>query len=70
VRAVRDVSDGMLRLFVDGHLDGEAIELTTGDFASAAPITIGAYLWGTNSRYAKGMIADVAVKSLGRLVER
>jgi hypothetical protein len=68
LRAVRDASDGTLRVYVDGQLDGEAPDLTTGDFVTGNPLTIGAYLWGANSRYARADIADVALVSLGKLV--
>jgi hypothetical protein len=70
VKAVRDVSEGVLRVFVDGRLEGEAADLTAGDFSCNAPVTIGAYLWGAHSRYARGQIADVCVKSLGKLVDK
>jgi hypothetical protein len=70
VRAVRDASDGTLRVFVDGKQEGVAADMTAGDFATTAPLTIGAYLWGDRSRYARGQIADVCIKSLGRLVPR
>jgi len=70
VRGVRDVSDRTIKVYVDGKLDGTAPDTTQGDFASDAPVTIGAYLWGEHSRYARGQIDDVAIKSLGRLVDR
>ena len=70
VRAVRDVGDGVLRVFVDGRLEGTAPDLTAGDFASMAPVAIGAYLWGANSRYARLDISSVEVKRLGRLAGR
>jgi len=70
VRGVRDVSDGTVSIYVDGELEAVAADLTTGDFASDAPLTIGAYLWGDHSRYAEGLIADVVIKSLGSLVDR
>ncbi len=70
VRGVRDVSDGMLRIYVDGKPEGAAPDLTTGDFAATAPLTIGAYLWGENSRFARGLIRNVEIRSLGKLVKR
>ncbi|MBI2301347.1 MAG: hypothetical protein HYU66_20760, partial [Armatimonadetes bacterium] len=51
LRAVRDAAAGELRMTVDGRLEGTAADLTTGDFASTAPLTIGAYLWGEHTRY-------------------
>ena len=68
VRGVRDVSDQTVRVYVDGKLEGSAPDTTGGDFASTAPLTIGAYLWGDNTRYARGLIAEVEIRSLGRLV--
>lgn len=70
MRGVRDVSDGTIRVYVDGRLDGTAPDTTEGDFAADAPVTIGAYLWGEHTRYARGQIDDVVVSSLGRLVDR
>jgi hypothetical protein len=67
LRAVRDVADGMLRLTVDGRQDGESQDLTSGDFASSVPLTVGAYLWGEHSRYARAEIATLEVSSLGRM---
>lgn len=68
IRGVRDVSDGTVRVYVDGKLEARAADVTQGDFASEAPITIGAYLWGEHTRYAEGLIDDVVIRSLGRLV--
>jgi len=67
VQGVRDVSDGIVRVYVDGRMEGSALDRTEGDFACAAPITIGAYLWGDRSRYAQGTIAEAEIRSLGRL---
>ncbi len=67
VRGVRDTSTQMLRIYVDGSLDGEAGDRTAGDFSCKAPITIGAYLYGARSKYAVGSLDDVVIKSLGRL---
>jgi len=69
VRGVRDACEETVQIFVDGALEGEAGDLTTGDFASDAPITIGAYLWGEHTRYGQGLIDEVEIKSLGKLVE-
>jgi len=68
VRGVRDVSDGTVRVYVDGALDGESQDTTEGHFSSEAPLTIGAYLWGDRSRYARAEVAEAEVRSLGRLV--
>lgn len=70
VRAMRDASDGTLRILVDGKLEGSAPDLTSGDFSATAPVTIGAYLWGEHSRFARGLIGEVTIRSLGKLVER
>lgn len=69
IRAVRNVREAALELYVDGKLDGDAGDATAGDFAASAPITIGAYLWGDRSRYAQGLIDDVKIMSLGKLEE-
>jgi hypothetical protein len=66
VRGERDVSDGTVCVYVDGKLEGSAPDITTGDFASKAPITIGAYLWGEHSRYAEGLIDSVEVRTTYR----
>ena len=68
VRGLRDVSDQTVRVYVDGKLEGLVPDTTNGDFSCTAPLTIGAYLWGENTRYARGLIADVRVRSLGRLL--
>lgn len=70
VRGVRDAAEGMLRIFVDGKLEGMSPDLTTGDFTCTAPLTIGAYLWGQNSRFARALIGQVEIRSLGKLVPR
>ena len=70
LRALRDVAAGTISVAVDGRTEGSATDLTAGDFTCTAPLTIGAYLWGGNSRYARATIADVSIKSLGRLVPR
>ena len=70
VRAVRDAADETLKVYVDGRLDGQIDDVTSGDFASKAPITIGAYLWGPHTRFGRGLITDVEIKSLGKLIER
>jgi hypothetical protein len=67
VRGVRDVSDGTVKVYVDGKLEGTAPDTTGGDFACDAPVTIGAYLWGDHSRYLLGFIREVEIKSLGEL---
>ena len=69
IRAVRDAQDATLRIYIDGRLDGEAGDATAGDFASDAPVGIGAYLYGERTKYARGLIDDVAIKSLGKMVE-
>ena len=70
VRGVRDVSDGTVRVYVDGTLEGTAADITTGDFACTAPVTIGAYLWGANSCFAEALIDEVEITRLGRLEDR
>ena len=70
VRGVRDVSDQTVRVYVDGKLEGLAPDTTGGDFACDAPLTIGAYLWGDRTRYLRGLVDDVEVKRLGRLINR
>ena len=70
VKGVRDVIDGTVRVYVDGELEGTGADMTTGDFASGAAITIGAYLWSEHSRYGRGHFADVAITSLGKLEPR
>ena len=70
VRGVRDVATDTARVYVDGKLEGSASDTTSGDFACTSPITIGAYLWGENSRYSQGIIDDVEIRSLGKLVKR
>jgi hypothetical protein len=70
IRGVRSVADGTVCVYVDGKLEAMAADTTQGDFASDAPITIGAYLWGEHTRYAEGLIDDVAIQSLGRLAGR
>jgi len=69
VRAVRDAASAELRIFVDGKLEATSPDFTTGDFSSDAPITIGAYLWGSHSRFAQGFVDDVQITGLGRSVE-
>jgi len=69
VRGIREVSDGTLRIEVDGRLEGTVPDTTGGDFLSDAPVTIGAYLWGEHSRYLHGSVASAEVRTLGRLVE-
>jgi hypothetical protein len=67
VRGVRDVADGTVRVYVDGELEGSSVDSTAGDFACAAPVALGAYLWGEHSRYLHGQLAEVEVRSLGHL---
>jgi len=69
VRGVRDRATATLKLYVDGQLDGEAGDCTAGDFSCQSPITIGAYLSGSRSKYARGLFDDVQIVSLGKLVE-
>jgi hypothetical protein len=70
VRGVRDVNEGTVQVYVDGKLEGTAADITTGDFASEAPVTIGAYLWGEHSRWAQGEIGEVGIKRLGKSEQR
>lgn len=70
IRAVRNVHTASLEIYVDDKLDGEAGDTTAGDFSANAPVAIGAYLYGDRTRYAQGLIDDVEIKSLGKLVER
>ncbi len=42
--------------------------LAVGGFACASPLTIGACLWGENTRHVQGIIDDVEIRSLGKLV--
>jgi len=65
IRGVRDAADEMLFIYIDGKLDGLSWDLSTGDFSSGAPISIGAYLWGANTVFSRALIDDVEVKSLG-----
>ena len=69
VRAVRDAASAELKILVDGKLEATSPDFTTGDFSSDAPITIGAYLWGSHSRFAQGLVDDVQITRLGRMVE-
>jgi len=68
VRGVRNVADGTVQVFVDGKLEGEKGDMTNGDFACDAPVAVGAYLWGDRTTYARGLLDDVEIKGLGRLV--
>lgn len=68
LRAVRDVAEGTLKLYVDAALDGESGDCTGGDFSSDAPIAIGAYLYGSRTQFGRGQIDEVEIKSLGKLV--
>lgn len=70
VRAVRDAEEGVLKVFVDGELDALSPDATTGDFAATAPLALGAYLWGEHSRYMEGLLDEVTIRSLGKLVAR
>jgi hypothetical protein len=70
VRGARDVSDHTVRVYVDGRLETSVPDTTSGDFASGAPIAVGAYLWGEHTRYAEGLIDYLEIKTLGRLVDR
>jgi len=67
VRGERNVAEGTIDLYVDGKLEASAPDATEGDFASSAPLTIGAYLWGDHSRYAEGMVDWAEVRTTGRL---
>jgi len=67
VRGERNVAEGTIDLYVDGRLEASAPDATEGDFASSAPLTIGAYLWGDHSRYAEGMTDWVELRTTGRL---
>jgi hypothetical protein len=67
VRGERNVAEGTIDLYVDGKLETSAPDATEGDFASSAPLTIGAYLWGDHSRYAEGQIDWVELRTTGGL---
>ncbi|NOZ20653.1 MAG: hypothetical protein GXP25_06140 [Planctomycetes bacterium] len=69
VRAVRDVADGTLKIYIDGKLDGTAADTTRGDFSTPNPITIGAYFYGERKAFFTGLIDDVKIESLGRLAK-
>jgi len=65
LRGERNVADGTVCVYVDGRLEASAPDATDGDFASTAPLTIGAYLWGEHSRYTEGAIDWVELSTTG-----
>jgi hypothetical protein len=67
LRGERDTAQGTISVYVDGRLEGVGADFTSGDFASPAPVTLGAYLWGDHSRYLDGEIDWVELRRLGRL---
>ena len=69
VRAVRDAASAELKILADGKLEATSPEFTAGGFCAAAPITIGAYLWGSHTRFARGLVDDVQITGLGRMIE-
>jgi sialidase-1 len=62
IAAVRDTATDQLRLYVDQSLDSTAVDSTTGDFANANDLVIGAFnVSSANSKRFEGGIAFARV---------